>query len=145
MITTWGFILREKVFEGTDGQIKIDVFSGAPSATGWKSSKWYGKGSIEMSMAQASANLTTAQPRLLLPTSSNSAEAKKVYRPDGWAYKIIVDLWAKHNIKALAVIPLGMTGVSLNECPKKSTEPGASHGLKVRVMPIKPCEWTCKP
>ncbi|GAB1400910.1 DctP family TRAP transporter solute-binding subunit [Aminivibrio sp.] len=134
----------KKVFEGTDGRIKIDVFSGGTLGDWTEVFEMVQRGSIEMSMAQANANFD-AQLNLAYYFPyivTNSAEAKKVYGPDGWAYKIIVDLWAKHNIKALAVIPLGMSGVSLNKVPEKVTEPGASHGLKVRVMPIKPCEWT---
>ncbi len=134
----------KKVFEGTDGRIKIDVFSGGTLGDWTEVFEMVQRGSIEMSMAQANANFD-AQLNLAYYFPyivTNSAEAKKVYGPDGWAYKVIVDLWAKHNIKALAVIPLGMSGVSLNKVPEKVAEPGASHGLKVRVMPIKPCEWT---
>ena len=134
----------KKVFEGTDGRIKIDVFSGGTLGDWTEVFEMVQRGSIEMSMAQANANFD-AQLNLAYYFPyivTNSEEAKKVYGPDGWAYKIIADLWAKHNIKALAVVPLGMSGVSLNKVPEKVTEPGASHGLKVRVMPIKPCEWT---
>ena len=134
----------KKVFEGTDGRIKIDVFSGGTLGDWTEVFEMVQRGSIEMSMAQANANFD-AQLNLAYYFPyivTNSAEAKKVYGPDGWAYKIITDLWAKHNIKALAVIPLGMSGVSVNKVPAKVAEPGASHGLKVRVMPIKPCEWT---
>lgn len=134
----------KKVFEGTDGRIKIDVFSGGVLGDWTEVFEMVQRGSIEMSMAQANANFD-AQLNLAYYFPyivTNSAEAKKVYGPGGWAYKIIVDLWAKHNIHVLAVVPLGMSGVSLNKVPEKVYEPGASHGLKVRVMPIKPCEWT---
>ncbi len=134
----------KKVFEGTDGRIKIDVFSGGVLGDWTEVFEMVQRGSIEMSMAQANANFD-AQLNLAYYFPyivTNSEEAKKVYGPDGWAYKVISDLWAKHNIKALAVIPLGMSGVSLNKVPEKINEPGESHGLKVRVMPIKPCEWT---
>jgi TRAP-type C4-dicarboxylate transport system substrate-binding protein len=134
----------KKVFEGTDGRIQIDVFSGGVLGDWTEIFEMVSRGTIEMSMGQANANF---DPQLNLAyyfpyIVTNSDEAKKVYGPDGWAYKIIQDLWAKHNIKALAVMPLGMSGVSLNKAPEKYAEPGAKHGLKVRVMPIKPCEWT---
>lgn len=134
----------QKVFDRTNGRIKIDVFSGGVLGDWTEVFEMVQRGTIEMSMAQANANF---DPQLNLAyyfpyIVTNSEEAKKVYGPNGWAYKIIQDLWAKHNIKALAVVPLGMSGVSLNKVPEKFSEPGASHGLKVRVMPIKPCEWT---
>lgn len=134
----------KKVFEGTNGRIQIDVFSGGVLGDWTEIFEMVQRGTIEMSMAQANANF---DPQLNLAyyfpyIVTNATEAQKVYGPDGWAYKIIQDLWAKHNIKALAVVPLGMSGVSLNKVPEKFAEPGASHGLKVRVMPIKPCEWT---
>jgi len=134
----------KKVFEGTNGRIQIDVFSGGVLGDWTEIFEMVQRGTIEMSMAQANANF---DPQLNLAyyfpyIVTNAKEAQKVYGPDGWAYKIIQDLWAKHNIKALAVVPIGMSGVSLNKVPEKFAEPGASHGLKVRVMPIKPCEWT---
>ncbi len=134
----------QKVFERTDGRIKIDVFSGGVLGDWTEIFEMVQRGAIEMSMAQANANF---DPQLNLAyyfpyIVTNSTEAKKVYGPEGWAYKIIQDLWAKHNIKALSVIPIGMSGVSLNKVPENYAKPGATHGLKVRVMPIKPCEWT---
>jgi TRAP-type C4-dicarboxylate transport system substrate-binding protein len=134
----------QKVFDGTNGRIKIDVFSGGVLGDWTEIFEMVQRGTIEMSMAQANANF---DPQLNLAyyfpyIVTNAKEAQKVYGPDGWAYKIIQDLWAKHNIKALSVVPIGMSGVSLNKVPEKFAEPGASHGLKVRVMPIKPCEWT---
>lgn len=134
----------KKVFEGTDGRIKIDVYSGGVLGDWTEVFEMVQRGSIEMSMAQANANF---DPQLNLAyyfpyIVTSVEEAQKVYGPGGWAYSIIQDLWAKHNIMALAVIPLGMSGVSLNKVPEKYKEPGAEHGLKVRVMPIKPCEWT---
>ena len=134
----------KKVFEGTNGRIQIDVFSGGVLGDWTEIFEMVQRGTIEMSMAQANANF---DPQLNLAyyfpyIVTNSQEAKKVYGPYGWAYKIIVDLWAKHKIKALSVVPLGMSGVSLKTLPAKYAEPGATHGLKVRVMPIKPCEWT---
>ena len=134
----------QKVFDRTDGRIKIDVFSGGVLGDWTEIFEMVQRGAIEMSMAQANANF---DPQLNLAyyfpyIVTNSTEAKKVYGPDGWAYKIIQDLWAKHNIKALSVVPIGMSGVSLNKVPEGYAEPGVKHGLKVRVMPIKPCEWT---
>ncbi len=134
----------QKVKERTEGRIEIQVFSGGVLGDWTEVFEMVSRGSIEMSLAQANSNF---DPQLNLAyyfpyIVTNSAEAQKVYGPGGWAYNIIVDLWAKHNIKALAVVPLGMSGVSLKGLPEKYAEPGASHGMKVRVMPIKPCEWT---
>jgi len=134
----------KKVFERTNGRIQIDVYSGGVLGDWTEVFEMVQRGTIEMSMAQANANF---DPQLNLAyyfpyLVTNAKEAQQVYGPGGWAYKIIQDLWAKHNIKALAVVPLGMSGVSLSKVPENYAEPGASHGLKVRVMPIKPCEWT---
>jgi hypothetical protein len=42
-----------------------------------------------------------------------------------------------NNIKALAVIPVGMSGVFLKSF-RRSTRTPVPKGMKVRVMPIKP-------
>lgn len=134
----------KKVFERTEGRIKIDVFSGNMIGDWTEIFDMVQKGTLEMSMAQANANV---DPQLNLAyyfpyIATSSEEARKVYGPDGWAYRIIRELWAKNNIQALAVVPIGMAGLSLSSLPEKYAEPGAVHEMKVRVMPMKACEWT---
>ena len=134
----------QKVFERTEGRIQIDVFSGGVLGDWTEIFEMVQRGTIEMSMAQANANF---DPQLNLAyyfpyIVTNASEAQKVYGPEGWAYKIIQDLWAAHNVNALAVFPVGMAGVSLKEKPADNANPAKAKGLKVRVMPIKPCELT---
>ncbi len=133
-----------KVSERTNGRIQIDVFSGGVLGDWTETFEMLMRGSLEMSMAQANANF---DPKLNLAyyfpyLVKDIEEAKKVYGKDGWAYRIVQDLWAAHNIKALAVIPLGMAGVSLKSKPPSYADPEVHNNMKVRVMPIKPCEMT---
>ena len=102
------------------------------------------RGSLELNLAQANSNF---DPKLNLVyyfpyLVKDLEEARKVYGKDGWAYKIIQDLWAAHNVQALSVVPVGMAGVSLRSKPANYADPAASKNMKVRVMPIKPCEVT---
>ncbi len=133
-----------KVKERTDGRVHIDVFSGGLLGDWTETFEMVSRGSLEVNMAQANANF---DPKLNLAyyfpyLITNLEEARKVYGKDGWAYKIVQDLWAAHNIKALSVIPLGMAGVSLKSKPASYADPSVHNQLKVRVMPIKACELT---
>jgi TRAP-type C4-dicarboxylate transport system substrate-binding protein len=133
-----------KVEERTNGRIHIDVFSGGVLGDWTETFEMLSRGSLEVNMAQANANF---DPKLNLVyyfpyLVKDIPEAQKVYGKDGWAYKIIQDLWAAHNIKALSVIPVGMAGVSLRGKPANYADPAASKQMKVRVMPLKPCELT---
>ena len=134
----------KKVEERTNGRIHIDVFSGGVLGDWTETFEMLMRGSLELNMAQANANF---DPKLNLAyyfpyLVKDIDEAKKAYGKDGWAYKVVQDLWATHNIKALAVIPLGMAGVSLKTKPASYADPTIHNLLKVRVMPIKPCEIT---
>ena len=133
-----------KVFERTNGRIKIDVYSGGVLGDWTEIFEMLMRGTIEMALQQANANF---DPQLNLAyyfpyLFTTFDEAKKVYGPDGWTFKVNQSLWEKHNIKALDVLPVGMSGLSLSKLPDKYDDPTVSKGMKVRVMPIKPCEWT---
>jgi len=134
----------KKVFDRSKGRIQIDVFSGGVLGDWTETFEMLMRGTIEMTMAQANANF---DPKLNLAyyfpyLVKDMDEAKKVYGQGGWGYKIIQDLWAAHNVNALAVFPVGMAGVSLKQKPADYADPTKPKGLKVRVMPIKPCELT---
>ena len=133
-----------KVKERTNGRIHIDVFSGGVLGDWTETFEMLMRGSLELNMAQANANF---DPKLNLAyyfpyLVKDMEEAQRVYGRNGWAYKVVQDLWATHNIKALAVIPLGMSGVSLKSKPASYADPKVHNLMKVRVMPIKPCEMT---
>jgi TRAP-type C4-dicarboxylate transport system substrate-binding protein len=133
-----------KVEERSNGRIHIDVFSGGVLGDWTETFEMLSRGSLEMNMAQANSNF---DPKLNLVyyfpyLVKDLEEARKVYGKDGWAYKIIQDLWVAHNVQALCVIPVGMAGVSLRNKPANYADPSASKNMKVRVMPIKPCEVT---
>jgi TRAP-type C4-dicarboxylate transport system substrate-binding protein len=133
-----------KIEERTNGRIHIDVFSGGVLGDWTETFEMLSRGSLEMNMSQANSNF---DPKLNLAyyfpyLVKDIDEAQKVYGRDGWAYKIIQDLWTAHNVKALAVIPLGMAGVSLKTKPAGYADPTVPNQMKVRVMPIKPCELT---
>ncbi len=134
----------KKVFDRSKGRIQIDVYSGGVLGDWTEIFEMNVRGTVEMAMSQANANF---DPKLNLAyyfpyLVKDIAEAKKVYGQGGWAYKIIQDLWATHNVKALSVFPVGMSGVSLKTLPKDYANAAVKKGMKVRVMPIKPCEMT---
>jgi len=133
-----------KVYERTNGRIRINVFSGGVLGDWTETFEMLTRGSIDLNMAQANANF---DPRLNLAyyfpyLVRDLTEAKQVYSVDGWAYRVIQDLWAEHNVKALSVIPVGMSGVSLHAVPPHYYDPTVPKNMKVRVMPILPCQWT---
>ena len=132
------------VYERSGGRLQVDVFSGGLLGDWTETFEMHMRGVLDMNMSPANANF---DPRLNLAyyfpfLVRNFEEAKEVFHPDyGWAHRIITDLWADHNIKALAIIPVGMSGVSLNEVPPYYWDPTVSKGMRVRVMPITPCQW----
>jgi TRAP-type C4-dicarboxylate transport system substrate-binding protein len=133
-----------KVEERSNGRIHIDVFSGGVLGDWTETFEMLSRGSLEVNLAQANSNF---DPKLNLVyyfpyLVKDLEEARKVYGKNGWAYKIIQDLWEAHNVKALSVVPVGMAGVSLRNKPANYADPAASKNMKVRVMPIKPCEVT---
>ena len=133
-----------KVGERSKGRIQVDVFGGGILGDWTETFEMVSRGSLELNFTLANANF---DPKLNLAyyfpyLVKDVEEAKKVYGRDGWAYKIIQDLLETHNIKALAVIPVGMAGLSLRDKPANYADPAAPKNMKVRVMPIKPCELT---
>ncbi|MBC7323055.1 MAG: TRAP transporter substrate-binding protein DctP [Acetomicrobium sp.] len=133
-----------KVFERSNGRIKIDVYSGGVLGDWTEVFEMIMRGTIEMGLQQANANF---DPQLNLAyyfpyLFTTFEEAKEVYGPGGWTFRVNQSLWEKHNIKALDVLPVGMAGLSLSKLPDKYDVPTVQKGVKVRVMPIKPCEWT---
>jgi TRAP-type C4-dicarboxylate transport system substrate-binding protein len=134
----------KKVEERTKGRIHIDVFSGNSLGDWTETFEMNRRGTLEVNLGQANSNfgpeldLAYYFPYLVKDVD----EARKVYGKDGWAYKVIQGLWEKYNMKALAVVPVGMSGVSLRTKPDNYADPTVPKNMKVRVMPIKACELT---
>lgn len=61
-------------------------------------------------------------------------QAREAYKPGGWIYTILEDIYASNNIKLLGYPFRGFTGVSLNECP--DVLPPEPCGIKIRTVPI---------
>lgn len=134
----------EKIYERTGGRFQINVFSGGILGDWTESFEMLSRGSLEMNMGPANSNF---DPKLILGhyfpyLVTSLEEAREFFSYGGWAYNIIRDLWAEHNIKALSVIPVGMAGASMNRLPENYAVPGESTGMRIRVMPIRACELT---
>jgi len=134
----------DTVYERTNGQVKINIFPSSQLGDWTETFELIQRGVAEMGSQIANAqydpklNFAYYMPYVV----SNLEEAKEAYAPGGWAYDIIKDLWSEHDIKALAVYPIGMAGVSLREVPPSPGDPTVEKRMKVRVMPLKACSMT---
>lgn len=132
--------------EYTDGQVEVSVFPNNQLGDWTETFELIMRGNVEMGFQIANAaydpklNFAYYMPYLV----RNVEEAQDAYGPDGWAMEVLQDLWAEHDIKALAVFPVGVAGVSLSEVPEAPGDPDVAKGMKIRVMPLKACELTYK-
>ncbi len=132
--------------EMTDGQVEVSIFPNNQLGDWTETFELIMRGDVEMGFQIANA---AYDPRLnfayYMPyVVTNVEEAKEAYGPGGWALGIAEQLWADHGIKALAVFPVGVAGVSLSEVPEGPGDPDVAKGMKIRVMPLKACELTYK-
>lgn len=132
----------ELVGEKTDGKIRVNIYPNNQLGDWTETFELIMRGDVEMGFQIANANY---DPKLnfayYMPYVVKSVEeAKKAYAPGGWAYDIIKDLWAEHGIKALAVYPVGLAGMSTKGMPPAPGDPNVSKGHKIRIMPIETCK-----
>lgn len=134
----------ELVKEKTKGAIEISLFPNSQLGDWTETFELISRGTVEMGFQIANAaydpklNFAYYMPYVV----RDLEEGKKAYAPGGWAYDIIKDLWAEHGIKALAVYPIGMAGISLRDEPPSPGDPNVPKGMKVRVMPLPACSMT---
>ncbi|MCF7935281.1 MAG: TRAP transporter substrate-binding protein DctP [Synergistales bacterium] len=132
------------VKEKTDGRVEVQIYPNNQLGDWTETFELIMRGNVNMGFQIANAaydsklNFAYYMPYVV----SSLEEARDAYAPGGWAYDIIKDLWAKHDIKALAVFPIGMAGVSLTEAPPSPGDPDVKKGMKIRVMPLKACQAT---
>jgi len=132
------------VAEKTDGQVQVNIFPNNQLGDWTETFELISRGVVEMGFQIANA---AYDPKLnfayYMPYVVNDLdEARVAYAPGGWAYDIIKGLWADHGIKALAVYPIGMAGVSLRSMPPAPGDPNVPKEMKVRVMPLVACSMT---
>ncbi len=132
--------------EKTNGQVLINIFPNNQLGDWTETFELIMRGDVEMGFQIANAaydpklNFAYYMPYVV----RNVAEARKAYGEGGWALDICKDLWKEHGIKALAVFPVGVAGVSLREMPPAPGDPNVEKKMKIRVMPLKACELTYK-
>lgn len=94
------------------------------------------RGTIDM--AQVSVN-TQFDQKLLLNCATFMArswpEAKKIFAKNGWLYKKLGDLHAKHGVRFLGFEAQGMSGLGLTKQPVDPLNPDVKQGLLVRNPP----------
>jgi TRAP-type C4-dicarboxylate transport system substrate-binding protein len=94
------------------------------------------RGTIDM--AQVSVN-TQFDQKLLLNCATFMArswpEAQKLFAKDGWLYKTLYNLHAKHDVLFLGFEAQGMSGLGLTKQPVDPLNPDVKQGLLVRNPP----------
>ena len=136
----------DEVRKKTKGRIDITVYLAGALGDCVLSNELVMRGSIEMALLPIAP---TYDPRLNFAYYTpylfkNIEEAKKGYAKGGWINIMVDDLLAGVNIKGLSVLPVGMSGATLRKEPPSPGDPDVPKGMKIRVMPLKPCELTYK-
>jgi TRAP-type C4-dicarboxylate transport system substrate-binding protein len=132
--------------ERTNGKVEITIFPNNQLGDWTETFELIMRGNVEMGFQIANAaydpklNFAYYMPYVV----RDLQEAEKAYGEGGWALDICKSLWAEHGIKALAVFPVGVAGVSLRDMPPAPGDPGVEKKMKIRVMPLKACELTYK-
>ena len=133
----------DEVREKTEGRIDITVNHGGMDWVLLNEAVM--RGEVEMALVPIAP---TYDPRLNIAyytpyLFTSIEEAKAGYAPGGWIYKMVDGLLAGVNIKGLAPLPLGgQSGCTLREVPPSPADPDVDKEMKIRVMPLKPCELT---
>ena len=132
--------------EKTNGKVEVTIFPNNQLGDWTETFELIMRGNVEMGFQIANAaydpklNFAYYMPYVV----RDLEEAKKAYGEGGWALDICTSLWAAHGIKALAVFPVGIAGVSLRDMPPAPGDPNVDKKMKIRVMPLKACELTYK-
>lgn len=142
------FDLRAKAFaeevkERTDGRINITVYSGGVLCDWVECYERVMRGDYEITLQSIAP---TYDPRLNIAyympyMFTTTQEAKEAYKRGGWVYRMVHDLLLQQGIKGLSIFPVGWSGLTTREEPEgwRDMKPNK---MKIRVMPLKACEWT---
>ncbi|MBI5166527.1 MAG: TRAP transporter substrate-binding protein DctP [candidate division NC10 bacterium] len=136
----------DEVRKKTNGRIDITVYHAGALADWVLSNELVMRGDVELDLSPVAP---TYDPRLNIAYYTpylfkNIKESKAGYAKGGWINRMVDDLLAGVNIKGLSVLPLGMSGATVRSVPPSPGDPDVPKGLKIRVMPLKPCELTYK-
>jgi TRAP-type C4-dicarboxylate transport system substrate-binding protein len=136
----------EEVRKNTKGRIDITVYHAGALADWVLSNELVMRGDVELDLSPIAP---TYDPRLNIAYYTpylfkTVKESKAGYAKGGWINKMVDDLLAGVNIKGLSVLPLGLSGATMRKPPPNPGDPDVPKEMKIRVMPLKPCELTYK-
>jgi TRAP-type C4-dicarboxylate transport system substrate-binding protein len=134
----------EEVWEKTEGRIGITVYHGSVLGDWILANEMTMRGSVEMCVVPIAP---TYDPRLNIAyytpyLFTSVEEAKAGYAPGGWINNMVGGLLEGVNIKGLAAMPIGLSGITLREVPPSPFDPDVPKNMKIRVMGLVPCELT---
>jgi TRAP-type transport system periplasmic protein len=135
----------DAVTDGTEGNIKFDVYSNSQLGDYALVQERIGIGDVEMQLAPAAPNIN---PAIVLPSvpylASTWDEAKEVFARDGLLYTEVAKMFEEENIKMLAGYPKYFGSIITSKEPTAPGDPTVSKGLKIRVPGMKSFELTAR-
>lgn len=136
----------DKVKEGTNGRIVIDVYPASQLGDYTVVQERVSIGAVEMQIACIGTTVTKALQVNTAPyLATNWEEAKKLYDHNGVVYKETADLLAnKENIHVIAGWPSYFGGIALVKSVPAPGDPSVQKKVKIRVPPIKSYELTAQ-
>lgn len=131
------------VTEGTEGNIKFDVYANSQLGDYALVQERIGIGDVEMQLAPAAPNIN---PAIVLPSAPYLAstwdEAIEVFSRGSLLYTEVAKMFEEENIKMLAGYPKYFGSIITSKEPIAPGDPTVSKGLKIRVPGMKSFELT---
>ncbi len=126
----------DQIEQGSNGRIQVLVFPDSQLGDWAQTHEQLMQGSIDIGLQPLSTDvdrrLAVAWFPYIAPTY---AEAQKVFSAHGFAYKLVDEMIAPQGLRLLGVYGVGMGGAGFTTRVTQPQNPGAKHGLRVRVWP----------
>lgn len=128
----------DKVFEASDGQIKIEIYPASQLGDYTVVHERISVGAIEMACQPPGVAADKRIQILNLPSLvADWDEAKKNFTTGSPLMNTAAELFAAQDIKYLAAYPVYFGGIALKADPVAPGDPDVKKGIKVRVPPMK--------
>ncbi|MEA4877601.1 TRAP transporter substrate-binding protein DctP [Aminobacterium sp. MB27-C1] len=128
----------DKVFEDSNGRIKIEIYPASQLGDYTVVHERVGVGAIEMACQPPGVAADKRIQILNLPYLVKNWEgAKKNYATGSPLMNVAAELFAKQDIQYLAAYPVYFGGIALKADPVSPGDPNVKKGIKVRVPPLK--------
>lgn len=128
----------ETLKEQSNGDVKTKIYPSSALGDYTIVQERVGLGAVDIACQPPSSAADKKFQIVYFPYLVESwSQAEKNYGPDGPLRKVMNDLYAKQDIRLLAVWPAYFGGIALNRKVEGYADPEIAKGIKLRVPPMK--------